>query len=326
LRTGQEIDGINCDLADFLSQMDVNPEAPAIVCVNAGESMKKHEHHIGGKLWLQGDRQMTATNVILPGMANEEKSATIVAVAEAIEWKHAFEPAGLKRQGQRVVIYPPFLDKLDQALATGDSSCDPKPSHGIAYQRIFAACQSFESPLRLYSSDSPDLVASDVVDKVPLWMNTAKEISIGGRRQDLEDEADVCNSESDSKNEEHGEELTGCYVGPPVDEHGNQLSASYKLSEQQAAALRWESQQSKGFAVSTIQDSAAGTQMPTIRSLPLREEKLTPLNSDDEQVPRTEQKSAQASAWRKAQKADTRGLPSPHNSRGPGSSPKQFRE
>jgi hypothetical protein len=67
-------------------------------------------------------------------------------------------------------------------------------------------------------------------------MNMANEISIGRRRQVLEDGADVCNSESDSENEDHGDVLTGCYVGIPLDDQGNQLSASYKLSEQQAAA------------------------------------------------------------------------------------------
>jgi hypothetical protein len=46
LKTGAEIDGINCDLADFLTYMNLNPEVPHIVCVDAGESMKRHEQHI----------------------------------------------------------------------------------------------------------------------------------------------------------------------------------------------------------------------------------------------------------------------------------------
>jgi hypothetical protein len=90
-------------------------------------------------------------------------------------------------------------------------------------------------------------------------MNMANEISIGGRRKVLEDGADVCNSESDSENEDHGEVLTGCYLGIPLDDQGNPLSASYKLSEQQAVVLRWEAQQSKGLAVSTTQAFADGT-------------------------------------------------------------------
>jgi hypothetical protein len=61
---------------------------------------------------------MTATNVILPGMKNEADSAAIVAVAEAVEWKHAMEPVGEKRKGQCVVIYPRTLDKLEAVLAS----------------------------------------------------------------------------------------------------------------------------------------------------------------------------------------------------------------
>jgi hypothetical protein len=150
-------------------------------------------------------------------------------------------------------------------------------------------------------------------------MNMTNEISIGGRRQVLKDGADVCNSESDSENEDHGETLTGCYVGIPLDDQGHPLSASYKLSEQQAAALRWEAQQSKGFAVSTVQAFAVGAQLPTTHSLPLREEKLTPMNSDDEPGYLTEdQKRAQASALRKAQRANTQALPAPSRFEGAG--------
>jgi hypothetical protein len=144
LRAGQETDGINCDIADFLSQMELAPDVPVIVCVNpSGSLIKKHEQHVGGKLWLHGERQMTAINLAPQEMKNEEKSAALIAVAEAVEWKHAFEPVGLKRQGQRVVIYPPFLKKPEEVLVSGDSSCDPEPSHDIAYQRILTACHSF---------------------------------------------------------------------------------------------------------------------------------------------------------------------------------------
>jgi hypothetical protein len=213
--------------------------------VNEAGLVKKHEQHVGGQLWLQGERQMTAINLVPPEMKSEEKSAALIAVAEAVEWRHAFEPVGLKRQGQRIVIYPPFLDKLEQVLESGDSNCDPEATHDIAYQSILNACHSFETLLKFYSSDSPELPTSDIADKVPLWMNMANEISIGGRGQVLEDGADLCNSESDSENEDPGDVLTGCYVGIPLDYQGSPLSADYKLSEQQAAALRWEAQQSK---------------------------------------------------------------------------------
>jgi hypothetical protein len=185
-------------------------------------------------------------------MKNEEKSAALIAVAEALEWKHGFEPVAEKRLSQRIVIYPPFLDKLGEVLGSGDPSCDPETSHAMAYQPIYEAYQSFETPPKLLTSDSPKLATSDFAEKIPLWMTLPHEISIEGRRQVLEDGADVCNSESDSENGDRGNELTGCYVGIPLDDQGNPLSASYKLSEQQAAAMRWEARQEKSFAGSTI--------------------------------------------------------------------------
>jgi hypothetical protein len=74
LKAGEEIDGINWDLEDFLAGMNISPEDPVIVCVDAGESMKRDEQHIGGHLSLQGNRSMTATNVIFLGMKNEANS------------------------------------------------------------------------------------------------------------------------------------------------------------------------------------------------------------------------------------------------------------
>jgi hypothetical protein len=59
---------------------------------------------------------------------------------------------------------------------------------------------TIESPPRFYRSDSPELGALGIGEKVPLWMHTAKQV--------LEDGADVCNSESDSENEDHGAVLS----------------------------------------------------------------------------------------------------------------------
>jgi hypothetical protein len=69
-------------------------------------------------------------------------------------------------------------------------------------------------------------------------MHTAAQVSIGGRKQVLEDGADVCNSDSDSENEDFGEELTGMYKNIPLDSKVRQVDARYKLSSTQAAALR----------------------------------------------------------------------------------------
>jgi hypothetical protein len=39
-------------------------------------------------------------------MKNELKSATLIAVAEAVEWEHTFEPVGLKRLGRGLSSIP----------------------------------------------------------------------------------------------------------------------------------------------------------------------------------------------------------------------------
>jgi hypothetical protein len=65
----------NCDIGEFLSQMSPDPAEPLIVCVNSGESLKRHEQHLGGQLWIQGSRQMTATNIPFEGMSNDATSA-----------------------------------------------------------------------------------------------------------------------------------------------------------------------------------------------------------------------------------------------------------
>jgi hypothetical protein len=170
---------INCDLADFLSEMSLDPADPVFVCVDAAGSMKRHEQYIGGQLWIQGSRTMTATNVIPDGMKNEESSAALVAVAEAVEWRHALEPLGTKRKVQRVIIYPLTLDNLEAVLATGDGSLDSEPRHSIAYQRILAASATFERTPVFFLSSSQEFGGLTIADKVPQWMHTAKEISIG---------------------------------------------------------------------------------------------------------------------------------------------------
>jgi hypothetical protein len=63
LKAEERVAGMNCDLADFLAEMSPDPAEPVIICVDARESTKRHEQHLGGQLWMQGNRTMTATNV-----------------------------------------------------------------------------------------------------------------------------------------------------------------------------------------------------------------------------------------------------------------------
>jgi hypothetical protein len=130
----------------------------------------------------------------------------------------------------------------------------------------------------------------------------------------------VCDSESDSENEELGDELTGMYTAEiPVDEKGRPVSSPYKLSTDHANALRMGERCSEEFKGSTIQASAAGFCEPTIQLSPEQARIPTPLNSDDEDSCATEdQKRAQASAKRRSA-AHPRGLRAPSNPDGVGS-------
>jgi hypothetical protein len=69
-------------------------------------------------------------------------------------------------------------------------------------------------------------------------MHTAAQIAVGGRKTVLEDGADVCNSESDSDNEDHGEVLKGmCTDSVPKDANGNPILGKCQLSPTQAEIL-----------------------------------------------------------------------------------------
>jgi hypothetical protein len=58
----KEIAAVNCDIPEFLSNMTLDPNDQVVICVNGSKEMKRGEEAIGGQLWMQGDRQMTAFN------------------------------------------------------------------------------------------------------------------------------------------------------------------------------------------------------------------------------------------------------------------------
>jgi hypothetical protein len=118
------------------------PEEQVIICVNSSEEMKRNEEAIGGQLWMQSGRQMTASNRVIDGMANFRESAILSAAAEAVTWRHAHEVDG-PRKGQRVVIYPKDLPQLEAVLNSGDPNIDSADGHSIAYNAILQARQKF---------------------------------------------------------------------------------------------------------------------------------------------------------------------------------------
>jgi hypothetical protein len=143
-----------------------------------------------------------------------------------------------------------------------------------------------------FPSDQSDSLEPEVEAKVPGWMHSAEQVSIGGRKQVLEDGNDVCNSESDSDSEDHGSEIKDAYQGVPTDSHGGPLGASHRVSTEQANALR--------ASVKHISSQASRMDSP-----PAQERKATPVNSDNEDQERMteDQKKVQAGARRRSQKA-----------------------
>jgi hypothetical protein len=236
----KEISGINCDVADFLSGMALDPEDQLVICVNGSEETKRNEEAVGGQLWMQGDRQMTAYNRVLEGMANSRESAVISATADAATWKHALESEEGPRKGQRVVIYPKDLPQLDAVLSTGDPNIDSEDGHPIAYTAILQAAQSHERPSLFLREDSEQITRDPVMsEKVPGWMNTAAQVATGNRRRVLEDAPDKMNAdEEDAAKEEHGDELTGMYT-PGV------TLESAKMTQAQVAAQKAAAQAQK---------------------------------------------------------------------------------
>jgi hypothetical protein len=203
----QSIAGINCGVPHFLE--DLTADEPVFVCINRSEEMKRAEQALAGQLWIQGDRQMTATNVPAPGRANTRDSALLSAAAEAVSWNHASQP-DTEREGQRIIIFPKDLPQLEVFLMSTDPNDDPEDGHPIAYETILRESAKFKiAPLFVmedsaYVTEDPVLSAS-----VPEWLAKSRQIATGGRRRVLEDGADVLNSsdEDDEKmvaDEEHG--------------------------------------------------------------------------------------------------------------------------
>jgi hypothetical protein len=236
LSAEEEVAGINCDIADFLSNLSANPSEPVIVCVNAESGLKRREQHLAGQLLIQGDRKMTATNKVPEGITNDADSATLAGVAEAVEWTHALEEDMEKRVTRRIVIYPTTLTEFTRVLSGEQSNI--VDGHEIAYNRISAAYTKYQVAPVFSSADS---VPAEEVDpaKVSLWMHTAAQVSVGGRSQVLENRPDVCNFESDSDNEYHGESLKGMYtLEVPVDAKGQPILAKCRLTPTQNEIIR----------------------------------------------------------------------------------------
>jgi hypothetical protein len=178
---------------------------------------------------------MTASNPVIHGDPKSREAAILSAVYEAVSWKHTLENAVEgQRKGQRVIIYPKELTGLGQAVTSGNpAATDDLEDHTQLYDAILDKCREFECPPVFMAEDCDQITSHQVWStKIREWMITAARVATGSRPRVLEDGPDVMNSDDeDSKMEEHGDELHGCFVGCSS-------LADSRMSEQQAQALR----------------------------------------------------------------------------------------
>jgi hypothetical protein len=231
LEAEQSIAGINCDVPHFLE--DMTADEPVFVCINSSKEMKREEQAVAGQLWVQGDRQMTATNAVLDGMTNTRESVLLCAAAEAVTWNHASQPDE-NRKGQRVVIFPKELVQLEAFLATSDPSVDLEDGHPSAYEVISRESAKFETPPLFVKEDS-EFVANDPIlsANVPIWLARSRQVATGGRRRVLEDGRDVLSSSDEDDSDMEPDQEKGMYTAEMDPTMG-----PVRLSPAQAAKLR----------------------------------------------------------------------------------------
>jgi hypothetical protein len=187
-------------------------DEPVFVCINSSEEMKSEEQAIAGQLWVQGDCQMTASNIAPEGMANTRDSALLYAAAEAVTWNHASQPDS-PRKGQRVIIFPKDLPQLEAFLATSDPNIDSEDGHPIAYEAILRESQKFETT-QLFLREDCNVVVNDplLAANVPEWLAKSRQVATGNRRRVLESGLDVMSSSDEDDPKMKPDEETGMYT------------------------------------------------------------------------------------------------------------------
>jgi hypothetical protein len=206
--------------------------------------MKRNVEAIGGKLWVQGNRQMTAFNRVPQGMASTSESAVLAAVAEAVSWRHALELDG-PRKGQRIIIFPKNVPHLDDFLRSGDPNVHPEDGHPIACATILEQSQKFENPPMFWREDSEPITTDAVLsEKVPEMMAIAKQVATGNRKRVLEDGPDVLNSDDEEDPDMKPDVLSGMYT-----EGMDPKQGPIKLTQAQAAAQKAAAHAQKALKV-----------------------------------------------------------------------------
>jgi hypothetical protein len=129
-----------------------------------------------------------------------------------------------------MAIYPAEMPLLEEAMNEfSQNPSEQEDGNHIAFSKILEKCAEYETSPRSFREDSSEILNDpELAAAVPIWMNTAAPISVGSRDLVLENGPDVSNSsDEDSPTEEHGDKLTGVYVGD--------LKAPVILSQSEAA-------------------------------------------------------------------------------------------
>jgi hypothetical protein len=233
----EEVAGFNTEVADFLTEMSIDPEDRLAICVNGSVEMKRNEEAIGGQLWMQGGRQLTAANKVKDGMATSRESAILSPAEEAVEWRHVSEPKEGLRKGQRVVIYPKDLPQLEAVLNTGDPTIDSEDGHPIAYAAILQEVQSFENR-PIFLKEDCELIATNPIlsEKVPEWMAITSQVATGNRRRVLEDGPGKMNSDDEEIEDMKPDEEPNMYRPGMDPSKGPVMLSPAQVAAQKAAA------------------------------------------------------------------------------------------
>jgi hypothetical protein len=200
-------------------------EEPVFVCINSCEEMKRNEEAIAGQLWIQGNRQLTASNKVLDGMVSSRDSALLSAAVEALRWRHSIELEG-RRKVQRVIIYPKDLPALDAFLNSADPNISPEDGHSIALSVILQKAQNYETPPTFLREDS-EKAATDprIAGRTSIWMAISRQVAVGNRRRVLENGDDKLNSSDEDDERMKPDELTGvCTAGMDLEDGPIKLS------------------------------------------------------------------------------------------------------
>jgi hypothetical protein len=216
-------------------------EEPVFVCINSCEEMKRNEEAIAGQLWVQGDRQMTASNKFLDGMVSSRDSALLSAAVEAVKWKHPLE-LERPRKVQRVIIYPKNSPQLDAFLSSGgDPNVSTRDGHPIAFNSLLQESCAFETPPTFLREDSEEAATDPrLAGRTSVWMALSRQVAVGNRRRVLEDGIDVMDSDEQDDPDLKPDKLTGMYTAEMDPKQG-----PHKLSQSEAAWQRAAAQARK---------------------------------------------------------------------------------